>query len=212
VNLRLLRNNTLPSLFFNSRGSKHFNGQTSNAFNTPANSKPVKLFGASPAVQTVVANVDFLEASPYYDMSSIPINTFKHKEPLLGKVVEVKSLFDDANSIGEIFQVIIDHGKKMLYWEGQSLGIIPPGLNSKTGKPNGARLYSIASTRYGDDMRGSSVSLCIRKAVFTDPETGFEVAEKKGFMLELSLGIQTRGFDSNYWAVWETTAYARRNS
>jgi len=113
-----------------------------------------------PVAETLVQDkVDFLEASPYHDMSSIPINTFKHKEPLVGKVVEVKSLLDEKKAIGDIFEVVLDHDKQLKYWEGQSIGILPPGVNSKTGKPNGARLYSIASTRYGDDMSGSTVSL-----------------------------------------------------
>jgi hypothetical protein len=28
---------------------------------------------------------------------------------------------------------------KMPYWEGQSYGVIPPGLNPKNGKPNSVR-------------------------------------------------------------------------
>ena len=45
----------------------------------------------------------------------------------------------------------------MPFWEGQSYGVIPPGtkINSK-GKEvaHGVRLYSIASTRYGDAFDG----------------------------------------------------------
>jgi len=35
----------------------------------------------------------------------------------------------------------------MPFWEGQSVGIIPPGVDAK-GKPHKNRLYSIASSRY----------------------------------------------------------------
>ena len=35
------------------------------------------------------------------------------------------------------------------YWEGQSYGVLPPGIDPKKNKPYGVRLYSIASTRYG---------------------------------------------------------------
>ena len=35
------------------------------------------------------------------------------------------------------------------YVEGQSISIIPPGLDPFTQKPYKPRLYSIASTRYG---------------------------------------------------------------
>lgn len=54
-------------------------------------------------------------------------------------------------------------------------------VNSK-GKevPHGTRLYSIASSRYGDDFDGKTASLCVRRAVYTDPETGKDDPAKKG--------------------------------
>ena len=52
-------------------------------------------------------------------------------------------------------------------------------INSKGKKmPMATRLYSIASTRYGDTFDGKTTSLCVRRAVFTDPETGKELNEK----------------------------------
>lgn len=41
------------------------------------------------------------------------------------------------------------------------------------------RLYSIASTRYGDDGDGRTVSLCVRRATVLDPETGKEDPAKE---------------------------------
>ena len=35
---------------------------------------------------------DFLEASPYYDQKTVPVNTFKVKEPFKGKVVSCKRI------------------------------------------------------------------------------------------------------------------------
>lgn len=46
--------------------------------------------------------------------------------------------------------------------------------------PHGTRLYSIASSRYGDDFDGQTASLCVRRAVYVDPETGKEDPAKKG--------------------------------
>mmetsp|Transcript_27540 Transcript_27540/g.110335 ORF Transcript_27540/g.110335 Transcript_27540/m.110335 type:complete len:231 (-) Transcript_27540:626-1318(-) len=40
--------------------------------------------------------------------------------------------------------------------------------------------YSIASTRYGDDMTGQTASLCVRRATYWDPELGREDPAKKG--------------------------------
>jgi len=45
----------------------------------------------------------------------------------------------------------------MPFWEGQSVGIIPPGVDAK-GKPHKNRLYSIASSRYGTNNSSSSSS------------------------------------------------------
>jgi ferredoxin--NADP+ reductase len=82
---------------------------------------------------------------------------------------------------GETCHIVIEHGGDVPYWEGQSYGIIPPGENpKKPGTPNSVRLYSIASTRYGDDFDGKTASLCVRRAVYWDPETGKEDPAKKG--------------------------------
>jgi ferredoxin--NADP+ reductase len=93
-----------------------------------------------------------LEANPYWDNSNIPLNVYKAASPHVGKIVSVKRIVG-ADATGETCDVVIDHGGKMPYWEGQSYGVIPPGINPKNGKPYTNRLYSIASTRYGDDKK-----------------------------------------------------------
>lgn len=50
----------------------------------------------------------------------------------------------------------------------------------KPGAPHNVRLYSIASTRYGDKFDGRTASLCVRRAVYYDPETGKEDPSKNG--------------------------------
>jgi len=136
---------------------------------------------ASPTMsETAVAEKqDFLEFEPYYDQSTMPINTFKPKEPFIGKIVSVKTI-TGPGATGETCDVVIDHGGKMPYIEGQSAGVLPPGTNPKNGKPYGARLYSIASSRYGDDMTGKTTTLCVRRATYWDPEMGKEDPAKKG--------------------------------
>ena len=69
------------------------------------------------------------------------------------------------------------------FFEGQSFGVIPPGtkINAK-GKevPHSVRLYSIASTRYGEGFDGKTATLCVRRAVYFDAELGKEDPAKKG--------------------------------
>ena len=120
-----------------------------------------------------------LEAEPYYDMSNIPMQTYKAKEPYVGKVVSVKRIVGAA-ATGETCNIVIDHKGEMPYWEGQSYGVIPPGINPKNDKPYTNRLYSIASSRYGDDMKGTTTTLCVRRATYWCPELQAEDPAKKG--------------------------------
>merc|ERR1719191_1874180 len=122
---------------------------------------------------------DFLEADPYYDMSGMPNNTYKPKEPFTSKVVSCKRIVG-PQATGETCHIIFNHEGKMPYWEGQSYGVLPPGLNPKNGKPNTVRLYSIASSRYGDDMAGTTTSLCVRRATYWCPELKADDPAKKG--------------------------------
>jgi len=134
--------------------------------------------GLLQAEQSGEPKQDFLEASPYYDMSNIPVNTYKAKTPFMGKVKSVKRIVG-PEATGETCDIVIDHGGKMPYWEGQSYGVIPPGVKDN-GKPNTVRLYSIASTRYGDDMTGNTGTLCVRRATYWCPELKADDPAKKG--------------------------------
>jgi ferredoxin--NADP+ reductase len=127
----------------------------------------------------VEGSVDYLEFSPYYDKSSMPDNTYKPKSPFEAKIVSVKRIVG-PEATGETCDVVIDHGGDMPYIEGQSYGVIPSGTNPKNGKPNKVRLYSIASSRYGDDMSGKTTTLCVRRATYWCPELKAEDPAKKG--------------------------------
>ena len=69
---------------------------------------------------------EFLEYEPYWDKSKIPLQTYNAKEPFKAKIVSVKRIVG-PDATGETCDVIIDHGGKMPYVEGQSYGVIPPG-------------------------------------------------------------------------------------
>lgn len=122
---------------------------------------------------------DFLEAEPFWDQKTVPTNTFKIKAPFTGKVISTKRIVG-PKATGETCHIIIDHEGKFPYWEGQSWGVIPPGTREKDGKAHAVRLYSIASSRYGDDMSGNTGSLCVRRATYWDPELKADDPAKKG--------------------------------
>ena len=122
---------------------------------------------------------DFLEADPYWDQTDVPVNVYKNKEPFTGKVISTKRIVG-PQATGETCHIVIDHKGKFPYWEGQSWGVIPPGAREKDGKPHSVRLYSIASSRYGDDMTGNTGSLCVRRATYWCPELKADDPAKKG--------------------------------
>ncbi|KAF9620712.1 hypothetical protein IFM89_014012, partial [Coptis chinensis] len=109
-----------------------------------------------------------------------PLNLYKPKGPYTATIVSVERIVG-PKAPGETCHIVIDHGGNVPYWEGQSFGVIPPGENpKKPGNPQNVRLYSIASTRYGDSFDGKTGSLCVRRAVYYDPETGKEDPSKNG--------------------------------
>jgi ferredoxin--NADP+ reductase len=125
---------------------------------TPAAEKPA---AAKPAAKPAVSH------------AAVPVNTYKPKDPFIGTVTENYSLVGEG-AIGRVNHITFDlaGGEPQLqYVEGQSIGIIPEGSDAN-GKPHKLRLYSIASTRHGDDMAGHTVSLCVRQLQYEkDGET-----------------------------------------
>ncbi|MGB0276144.1 MAG: FAD-binding oxidoreductase [Synechococcus sp.] len=96
--------------------------------------------------------------------ADVPVNTYKPKTPFMGTVTENYSLLKDG-AIGRVQHITFDLSggdPQLKYIEGQSIGIIPEGEDAN-GKPHKLRLYSIASTRHGDNLEGNTVSLCVRQ-------------------------------------------------
>jgi len=116
------------------------------------------------------------------EAGDMPLNTFSNKTPFVGKVRSVERCVG-PKATGDTFHIIIDTEGNIPFWEGQSYGVIPPGtkINSK-GKEvkHGVRLYSIASSRYGDAFDGQTASLCVRRATYWDAELNKEDPAKEG--------------------------------
>ncbi|XHX81116.1 MAG: ferredoxin--NADP reductase [Stenomitos frigidus ULC029] len=102
--------------------------------------------------------------------TDIPVNIYRPNAPFVGRVVSNEPLVQEGG-IGICQHVKFDiSAGDLRYLEGQSIGIIPPGTD-KNGKPEKLRLYSIASTRHGDDVDDKTVSLCVRQLEYQNPET-----------------------------------------
>ncbi|NJL68453.1 MAG: ferredoxin-NADP reductase [Oscillatoriales cyanobacterium RU_3_3] len=101
----------------------------------------------------------------------VPVNLYKPANPYIGKCISTEELVREGGD-GTVKHVKFDiSGGNLHYLEGQSIGIIPDGTD-KNGKPHKIRLYSIASTRHGDDVDDKTVSLCVRRLEYKSPETG----------------------------------------
>jgi ferredoxin--NADP+ reductase len=106
--------------------------------------------------------------------ADVPVNTYRPNAPFVGKCISNDNLLGEGG-IGMVQHVKFDlSAGDLRYFEGQSIGIIPPGKDNK-GKNHKIRLYSIASTRHGDDVDDKTVSLCVRKLEYKDEKTGKEV-------------------------------------
>jgi ferredoxin--NADP+ reductase len=103
--------------------------------------------------------------------ADVPVNIYRPNAPFIGKCISNEPLVKEGG-IGIVQHLKFDLSTGNLrYLEGQSIGIIPPGLD-KNGKPEKLRLYSIASTRHGDDVDDKTISLCVRQLEYKHPESG----------------------------------------
>lgn len=121
--------------------------------------------------QTEEKSKPMTQAKEKKEKTDIPVNIYRPNSPYIGKCLSNEELVGNGG-IGTVRHLKFDiSGGDLRYLEGQSIGIIPPGVD-KNGKPEKLRLYSIASTRHGDDVDDKTVSLCVRQLEYKHPETG----------------------------------------
>ncbi|KAI8474033.1 MAG: ferredoxin-NADP+ reductase [Monoraphidium minutum] len=114
---------------------------------------------------------------------NVPVNLYGGKKaPFKGKIVAIHDM-GGRDKERHVSHIVIETSG-VPFVEGQSFGVVPPGtkFNSK-GKevPHGVRLYSIASSRYGDQHDGKTCTLCVVRVIYKDAD-----------------GKEVRGLCSNY--------------
>jgi ferredoxin--NADP+ reductase len=67
------------------------------------------------------------------EKGELPLNTYSNKTPFEGKILSVERIVG-PKATGETTHIIIEHGGKMPYWEGQSYGVIPPVRGAAEGQ------------------------------------------------------------------------------
>ncbi len=99
---------------------------------------------------------------PPWSASHPYVNLYGHKAPVTATVAG-NFRVTDLGTESDTHHVVLDFGGVPFpVLEGQSIGIVPPGLDAR-GKPHHARQYSIASPRDGERPGYNNVSLTVKR-------------------------------------------------
>nr|KJB48303.1 hypothetical protein B456_008G062600 [Gossypium raimondii] len=120
----------------------------------------------------------------------VVVNKFKPKEPYIGRcLLNTKITGDDAP--GETWHMVFSTEGEVPYREGQSIGVIPDGVD-KNGKPHKLRLYSIASSALGDFGDSKTVSLCVKRLVYTNEKGELVKGVCSNFLCDMKPGAEVK--------------------
>ena len=113
-----------------------------------------------------------MSSPPRTNHEQIPLNLYRVSRPGFARAISNVRLTPTTHD--DVRHIVLDlDALDYHFLEGQSLGVLTPGTDGK-GHANKLRLYSIASTRLGDDRRGRSASICVKRVIYRDPATGEE--------------------------------------
>lgn len=118
------------------------------------------------------------------------VNKFKPKEPYIGMCLRNTRITGD-DAPGETWHMVFNHEGEIPYKEGQSVGVIPEGVD-KNGKPHKLRLYSIASSALGDFGDSRTVSLCVKRLVYTNESGEIVQGVCSNYLCDLKAGAQVK--------------------
>ena len=114
------------------------------------------------------------------------VSSFTTKEPGAAVVLSNK-LLTHEKSDDEVRHIVFrPEAGRVKFSEGQSLGIIVPAHDKQKHHP---RLYTIASSRYGDEGDAGTISLCVKRVVYNDPVTGeLKRGVASNYLCDLNVG------------------------
>ncbi|CAM0948208.1 unnamed protein product [Alopecurus aequalis] len=117
-------------------------------------------------------------------------NSFRPKEPYVGRCLLNTRITGD-NAPGETYHMVFSTEGLIPYREGQSIGVIADG-EDKNGKPHKLRLYSIASSALGDFGDSKTVSLCVKRLVYTNDAGEVVKGVCSNFLCDLKQGAPVK--------------------
>jgi benzoyl-CoA 2,3-dioxygenase component A len=130
------------------------------------------------------------EAFPPWSAAHPYVNLYAPEKPAIATVSgNFRLTADDASS--DIRHIVLEFGGAAFpVLEGQTIGILPPGLDA-SGKPHHVRLYSVASPRDGERPRYNNLSLTVKRV--TEDHEGQPVAGvASNYLCDLNKGDQVR--------------------
>ncbi len=115
----------------------------------------------------------------------------KSQEPFVNATVVGNVRVTEVGRDYDTHHIVLDFGAMPFpVLEGQSIGIIPPGVDAK-GKPHHARQYSIASPRNGERPGYNNVSLTIKR-VLEDYQGNPVRGVASNYMCDLQVGDKVK--------------------
>jgi benzoyl-CoA 2,3-epoxidase subunit A len=118
------------------------------------------------------------------------VNLYPPARPITATVTgNYRLTAEDASS--DIHHVVLDFGPTPFpLLEGQSIGILPPGVDDK-GKPHLLRMYSVASPRDGERPHYNNLSLTVKR-VTADHEGKPTLGVASNYVCDLKKGDQVQ--------------------
>jgi benzoyl-CoA 2,3-epoxidase subunit A len=118
------------------------------------------------------------------------INIYTRERPAIAKIAGNYRI-TDADSKSDIHHIVLDFGSTTFpVLEGQSIGIIPPGVDAK-GREHLVRLYSIASPRDGERPNHNNLSVTVKR-VIVDTEDGKVAGVCSNYFCDLEKGAEVQ--------------------
>ncbi len=118
------------------------------------------------------------------------VNVYSPRNPATARVAgNLRLTADDASS--DIRHIVLDFGAAaMPVLEGQTIGIIPPGVDEQ-GRPHCVRLYSVASPRDGERPGYNNLSLTVKR-VTEDHEGRSVKGVCSNYLCDLRVGEEVK--------------------
>ena len=141
---------------------------------------------ADPAQAQAFASSSYGATLPPWSAAHPYVNLHGPKSPITAKVVGNVQV-NDAGTDNETHHIVLDFGGMPFpVLEGQSIGVIPSGVDSQ-GKAHHARQYSIASPRNGERAGYNNVSLTVKRVV-EDHQGKAVKGVASNFLCDLKIG------------------------